>query len=65
VRLGFPNVIFADPTPESWAECLTIAASIKWDPAWDALPLDYDWHKLAEQFSTIIEATPPGPWRPQ
>lgn len=56
MRLGFKNVFFADETPQQWADAFKKAKELKWDPRWDCVVEEYDWHVIASKLKSIIES---------
>ena len=51
----FPHVLLREPLPEVWAEAFMHAKGLVWDEQWDNLSRIYDWERIAEEFSGLIE----------
>jgi len=51
----FPHVLLKEPLPEVWAEAFMHAKGLLWDEKWDSLSKIYDWERIAEEFSGLIE----------
>ena len=51
----FPHVLLREPLPEVWAEAFMHAKGLVWDEQWNNLSKIYDWERIAEEFSGLIE----------
>lgn len=54
MRLGFPNVIFAEENEMEWANALKKARQMKWNDQWDSKVDNYDWNMIMQKFADII-----------
>lgn len=57
-QLAWPNILLAEPNPAAWADAFVKAHTMSWQPAWDCIVEEYDWHALADNAAkTMLSAT--------
>jgi hypothetical protein len=54
MKLGFPNILFADETEAAWAAALLKAKELDWQDGWDSLVDAYDWMAICDKLEPLL-----------
>lgn len=54
MRLGFPNIFFAQEKPEEWAEALRKVHGLIWKNEWNSICEPYDWDRISEKLGSLL-----------
>jgi glycosyltransferase involved in cell wall biosynthesis len=56
-RLAWPNIIFAEPNAQAFADAFVKAHSMRWRSEWDGIIENYDWQALASKAAKVMIGT--------